>query len=144
MSDAERDLVAALRAELAAIDPARACDRGAERAGLDLVDGRVRGGDPVTARLAVRLATAPELPGAMATDDGAWSRLADHCRLARTLVQRCIALCLHDPADAVDERRRVDRVSRMEHVEVVRDPHEGTSEWEREREPSRRLRWVQL
>jgi hypothetical protein len=82
VTDAERDLVAALRAELAAIDPARACDRGAERAGLDLVDGRVRGGDPVTARLAVRLASAREPVGAIATDDAAWARLAAHCRLA--------------------------------------------------------------
>jgi DNA-binding transcriptional ArsR family regulator len=82
MSGAERDLVSALRAELAAIDPTRACDRTAERAGLDLVDGRIRGGDPVTARLAVRLASTPEPSVRLATDDTAWAQLADHCRLA--------------------------------------------------------------
>jgi DNA-binding protein WhiA len=82
VSGAERDLVAALRAELAAIDPTRACDRTAERAGLDLVDGRIRGGDPVTARLAVRLASTPEPVVRLATDDVAWAAVADHCRLA--------------------------------------------------------------
>jgi len=82
VSGTERDLVAALRAELAAIDPARACDRAAERAGLDLIDGRIRGGDPVTARLAVRLAATPDPAAALGTDDAAWSRLAEHCRLA--------------------------------------------------------------
>ena len=44
MTRSERDLVASLRAELAGIDPARACDRAAETAGLgaDVVarDGR--------------------------------------------------------------------------------------------------------
>lgn len=82
MSGAERDLVAALRAELAAIDPTRACDRTAERAGLDLIDGRIRGGDPVTARLTVRLAATPDPATRLATDNTAWSQLADHCRLA--------------------------------------------------------------
>lgn len=52
MTAAERDLVAALRAELAAIDPSRACDRAAERAGLA---GAVASRDPAIARLAVRL-----------------------------------------------------------------------------------------
>lgn len=52
MTAADRDLVAALRAELAAIDPARACDRLAERAGLEAASGPR---DPVVARLAVRL-----------------------------------------------------------------------------------------
>lgn len=52
MTVAERDLVAALRAELAAIDPSRTCDRAAERAGLA---GAVAPRDPAIARLAVRL-----------------------------------------------------------------------------------------
>jgi hypothetical protein len=82
VSESERDLVAALRAELAAIDPVRACDRAAERAGLDLIDGRVRGDDPVLARLAIRLVAAPELAADLATDDGAWAGLGDHCRFA--------------------------------------------------------------
>ena len=82
MTDADRDLVATIRAELAAIDPGRPCDRVAERAGLDLVDGRVRGGDPMLARLAVRLAGVHDLGPEVATDDAAWGRLAEHCRLA--------------------------------------------------------------
>ena len=51
MAGTDRDLVAALRAELAAVDPSRACDRNAEIAGL--------GPRPVTregARLIARLA----------------------------------------------------------------------------------------
>ena len=82
MSESERDLVAALRAELAAIDPNRACDRAAERAGLDLIEGRIRGGDPMLARLAVRLAAAKEPPAGLALDEAAWAALPDHCRLA--------------------------------------------------------------
>jgi hypothetical protein len=53
LTTADRDLVAALRGELAAIDPSRPCDREAERAGMG-AGGRSR--DPVVARLAVRLA----------------------------------------------------------------------------------------
>ncbi len=52
MTRSERDLVTALRAELAAIDPARPCDRLAEAAGLG-VDAVPR--DPAVGRLAVRL-----------------------------------------------------------------------------------------
>lgn len=69
------DLVAALRAELAAIEPARRCDRLAERAGLGAAaQGRAR--TPLIGRLAVRL------------DDGAaagafdWDSSAEHCRVA--------------------------------------------------------------
>jgi hypothetical protein len=53
----ERDLVAALRAELAAIDPARPCDRAAEAVALA---GRGRSRDVSLARLAHRLATGAE------------------------------------------------------------------------------------
>lgn len=75
MSVADRDLVAALRAELAAIDPLRPCDRDAERAGL-VAGGRSR--DPVISRLAVRLGRreGSDLP----VFD--WATRADHCRLA--------------------------------------------------------------
>ncbi len=52
MTAADRDLVMALRAELAAIDPSRACDRAAERAGLEAASGPR---DPAVARLGVRL-----------------------------------------------------------------------------------------
>jgi len=69
------DLLAALRAELAAIEPARRCCRAAERAGLGAAaEGRAR--TPVLGRLAVRL------------DDGRpaaafdWAAAAVHCRTA--------------------------------------------------------------
>jgi hypothetical protein len=107
VSDADRSLVAALRAELAAIDPARACDRAAERAGLA---GGTRRDDPVIGRLLRRLARLDAAKpgrdrGALdrgtvdgvaldgvaldgvalddaALDDAAWERLPEHCRLA--------------------------------------------------------------
>lgn len=90
MSGSERDLVIALRAELAGIDPARDCDREAERAGLD-PPGRRR--DPALARLAVRLARhewtdAPDSPGGERHPAGAaaatfdWARRPEHCRMA--------------------------------------------------------------
>lgn len=77
MSRSERDLVAALRAELAGIDPARPCDRAAETAGLG-ADAVARDGP--AARLAVRLRRTT-------TDDPAiggflWESAADHCRSA--------------------------------------------------------------
>src|SRR6185436_9102989 len=85
----ERDLVAALRSELAAIDPSRPCDRRAEAAGL--AAGRPARDGPV-ARLAVRLVR----DGARdARDQGAgtsgtaadtepldWDAAPEHCRLA--------------------------------------------------------------
>ena len=82
MAGSERDIVLALRAELAAIDPARACDREAERAGLEPA-GRRR--DPTLARLAVRLARhegspAPADPAAGEPFD--WGARPDHCRMA--------------------------------------------------------------
>src|SRR5688500_14662737 len=71
----ERDLVSAVWAELAAIEPARRCDRIAERAGLGL-EARGRARTPVIGRLAVRLDD---------TDAGEgfdWDAAAPHCRLA--------------------------------------------------------------
>ena len=96
MSESDRDLVAALRAELAAIDPIRACDRAAEQAGLARPSRR---DDPVIGRLVLRLARAdaadagdaepdpsrerrPAALDGLALDDAAWQRLPDHCRLA--------------------------------------------------------------
>ncbi len=89
MSESERDLVAALRAELAAIEPARPCDRAAERAG---VRNPARRDDPVIGRLLVRLARggdgirvdrANASPiDDLADDELAWERLPEHCRLA--------------------------------------------------------------
>lgn len=85
MAGTERDLVLALRAELAAIDPSRACDREAERAGLEPA-GRRR--DPTLARLAVRLArrdaAAEPAPG-LASDAATpfdWASRPEHCRRA--------------------------------------------------------------
>ena len=52
MSQADRDLVHAIRAELAAIDPSRPCDRGAESAGLG---SALATREASVARLAVRL-----------------------------------------------------------------------------------------
>ncbi|HEX3427405.1 MAG TPA: DNA-binding protein WhiA [Candidatus Limnocylindrales bacterium] len=95
MSESDRDLVIALRGELARIDPARACDRRAETAGLS--GGRTSGEGPVT-RLIVRLrrerdrvATAEAEP-ATATEPATaieptppafdWDASAEHCRRA--------------------------------------------------------------
>jgi DNA-binding protein WhiA len=75
VTSSERDLVAALRNELAAIDPARPCDRLAEAAGLGS-DLGVR--EPAVTRLAVRLRRAAD-PSSTPFD---WSASADHCRTA--------------------------------------------------------------
>ena len=78
MTRSERDLVTALRNELAAIDPARPCDRLAEAAGLgDDVGSR----EPSVARLAHRLrrAAASAVTEPLAFD---WDRAPDHCRTA--------------------------------------------------------------
>jgi hypothetical protein len=87
MSESDRDLVAALRAELAAVDPSRPCDRLAEIAGLG---PRVTSREASIARLAVRLgghAAEGRAPGArrifvLPDTPFAWSRAAEHCRLA--------------------------------------------------------------
>lgn len=106
MTDADRDLVASIRAELAAVDPPRKCCRAAESAGLEgAFDSRRRS----IARLALRLSrarareaaedlaassrlaargtyppAAPEsgpsvAPSAPRFD---WARAAEHCRIA--------------------------------------------------------------
>lgn len=64
MSQADRDLVAAIRAELASIDPGRPCDRLAESAGLG--DGLVTR-EAAVARLAVRLGRGTDAGAALAT-----------------------------------------------------------------------------
>ena len=69
------DLVAALRAELAAIEPARRCCRAAERSGLgQAAQGRAR--TPLIGRLAVRL------DDAVADALFEWDQSAEHCRTA--------------------------------------------------------------
>jgi hypothetical protein len=77
MSRAERDLVTALRDELAAIDPARACDRAAEAAGLG---PRAVEREASVARLSVRLRRGGEGSAPAAAFD--WRTAADHCRAA--------------------------------------------------------------
>jgi DNA-binding protein WhiA len=78
MSHAERDLVTALRDELAAVDPSRSCDRAAEAAGLGTVAiGRVAS----IARLAVRLRRAGDGRATAGTPFD-WAQAADHCRAA--------------------------------------------------------------
>ena len=84
MGQTDRDLVTALRAELAAVDPARPCDRRAEIAGLG---PRLVAREAAVARLAVRL-------GGHAREGGSrrivelpeapfdWGASPEHCRLA--------------------------------------------------------------
>jgi DNA-binding protein WhiA len=80
MSRTERDLVAALRAELAAIDPSRACDRLAEAVGLG---GEAAAREPAVARLAVRLRRAAGASAAAVDPIGFdWDTAAEHCRAA--------------------------------------------------------------
>jgi hypothetical protein len=81
MSRSERELVTTLRAELAAIDPSRACDRSAEAAGLGSTAPAREG--PVT-RLALRLGRGGAVlsSAAAAGRDFDWDRSAEHCRLA--------------------------------------------------------------
>ncbi len=74
MTTTDRDLVVALRTELAAIDPARPCDRIAEAAGLD---GIVTAREPAVARLVVRLRRE-----ASSSVPFEWSSAAEHCRMA--------------------------------------------------------------
>ena len=78
MTQAERDLVAGLRAELAAIAPSRACDRRAEAAGLA---GRGPRTGTSLARLAIRLGgTTADDPASAPEFD--WVAAPDHCRWA--------------------------------------------------------------
>jgi DNA-binding protein WhiA len=77
MSRSERDLVEALRAELAGIDPARPCDRAAEAAGLG---PETVARDGPAARLAVRLRRTTMDDPAIGGFD--WDSAADHCRSA--------------------------------------------------------------
>ena len=95
MTRAERDLVAALRAEIASIDPARPCDRAAESAGLgSLLATR----EASVARLAVRLGRGTDAHRLLGDRDRpkrlragsdpktvgpfVWDGVADHCRWA--------------------------------------------------------------
>ena len=83
MSRVERDLVTALRDELAAVDPSRPCDRDAEAAGLG---PRAVEREASVARLAVRLRRGTSAGHSGAGTIGAgtfeWGPAADHCRAA--------------------------------------------------------------
>ncbi|HEU4918523.1 MAG TPA: DNA-binding protein WhiA [Candidatus Limnocylindrales bacterium] len=84
MGRSERELVTALRAELAAIDPSRPCDRRAEAAGLGAPAPAREG---AVARLAVRLArerraAVQEAAGPFDPAALDWPAAADHCRMA--------------------------------------------------------------
>ncbi len=71
----DRDLAAAVRTELASIEPTRRCCQRAERAGLGAAaQGRAR--SPQVGRLAVRLETVD------GSRDFDWGVAAEHCRLA--------------------------------------------------------------
>jgi DNA-binding transcriptional regulator WhiA len=72
----ERDLVTALRDELAAIDPSRPCDRAAEVAGLGPTP---TGREASVARLGVRLKRLGDGGSPVPFD---WTTAADHCRTA--------------------------------------------------------------
>ena len=91
MSRSERDLAIALRAELAAIDPARACDRTAEALGLGAGARASTHREGPVARLAVRLrrgAEEAERGGGAGRDAKSrpdafsWETAPDHCRTA--------------------------------------------------------------
>jgi DNA-binding transcriptional regulator WhiA len=80
----DRDLVAAVRAELAAIDPSRACDRRAEIAGLG---PRPVGREPTVARLVIRLggrhgSSTGTRQFVLPEETLTWPGAAEHCRLA--------------------------------------------------------------
>lgn len=74
----ERETVEAVRAELAAIDPPRACCRDAVRAGLGAA-AQGHAHSPAVARLAVRLNERDPGEGTAAPDFD-WAVARDHCR----------------------------------------------------------------
>ena len=77
---AQRESVQAIRGELAAVDPPRACCRAAERAGLGAAaQGHAR--SPQVARLAVRLEE-EEPRGAAVPASFDWDGARGHCRAA--------------------------------------------------------------
>lgn len=81
MTSGDRELVAAIRTEIAAIDPTRSCDRAAEWAGLTEGASIATLRDPAVQRLAVRLERFR--PGDEATSGMfAWDERPEHCRTA--------------------------------------------------------------
>jgi DNA-binding protein WhiA len=84
VSRSERDLVAALRAEIAAVDPSRPCDRAAESAGLGGTPTRtVAARRSTVARLLVRLRrSGSRSADAVEAPSFDWATARDHCRTA--------------------------------------------------------------
>lgn len=81
MTTSDRELVAAIRTEIAAIDPNRSCDRSAEWAGLTEGASIATLRDPAVQRLAVRLERFR--PGDEPTSGSFdWERRPEHCRTA--------------------------------------------------------------
>jgi len=78
----ERELVMALRAELASIDPARPCDRIAEASALGAPGPRSAAREGAVARLAVRLRHGREDVGRDVDARFDWASAAEHCRTA--------------------------------------------------------------
>ena len=129
MSQADRDLVQAIRAELAAIAPARPCDRAAESAGLG---NALATREAAVARLAVRLGRVTDAgrllgerrrtkhvrvvdapaDGQAAPGGFDWASAPDHCRLA-WLRGRFLA------------RGSLSLASSRSHLEFVVDPEEA-------------------
>jgi hypothetical protein len=90
MTRTERDLVTALRDELAAIHPSRPCDRVAE---VDGLGADATGREASVARLAIRLR---RLGGGCAGTPFDWAAAADHCLAGgRTHLEFVV-----DPAEA--------------------------------------------
>ncbi len=81
MTRSERDLVTALRAELAAIDPSRPCDRLAESVGLGAPSRRAAAREGAIARLAVRLRHGRD-EAARPRPPFDWDAAPEHCRTA--------------------------------------------------------------
>ena len=114
MTRSERDLVTALRDELAAIDPSRPCDRAAEIAGLGPGPS---GREASVARLAVRLRRSGD--GSRTVGPIDWATAAEHCRTAwlrgRFLARGSLSLAggrthlefVVDPGDAPDLARHL-------------------------------------
>jgi DNA-binding MarR family transcriptional regulator len=147
---ADRDLVAALRAELAAIEPSRACDRAAELAGLGTAT--VRGDRPALARLVIRLLRdgAGGVAGAARPFD--WDRAADHCRSAyvrgRFLAHGSLSVAagrhhlefVVEPGEAVELGRRLASVGLPAGVRLRRG--RGVVTWKSVETIGTFLRWI--
>lgn len=150
MSTADRELVAALRAELAAIEPPRPCDRAAELAGLGTAT--VRGDRPALARLVVRLLRDGAGSAAAAARPFDWDAAADHCRSAyvrgRFLAHGSLSVAagrfhlefVVDPAEAVELGRRLGAVGLPAGVRVRRG--RGVVTWKSAETIGTFLRWI--